>query len=140
MDLVAGTITVRQNAVKGRIGTQRSGKGREIALSNETISALRSHRHPRGQFRVLRDARAMLKCPELQHLLWRHSFASHLVMRGVPLKAVQELLGYSAIQMTMRYAHLGPEVTRDAVNLLDKPVNGNVAMARGSVVAASAEC
>jgi Phage integrase family len=64
-------------------------------------------------------------------------------MRGVPLKAVQELLGHSTIQMTMRYAHLGPEVTRDAVNLLDKPVNGNVAhhvaMARGSVVAASAE-
>ena len=60
-------------------------------------------------------------------------------MRGVPLKAVQELLGHSTIQMTMRYAHLGPEVTRDAVNLLDKPLNGNVAMARGSVAAASGE-
>ena len=43
-------------------------------------------------------------------------------MRGVPLKAVQELLGHSTIQMTMRYAHLGPEVTRDAVNLLDRPM------------------
>jgi hypothetical protein len=30
-------------------------------------------------------------------------------------------------------------VTRDAVNLLDKAANGNVATARGSVVAASAE-
>jgi hypothetical protein len=40
-------------------------------------------------------------------------------MRGVRLKAVQELLGHSTIQMTMRYAHLGPQVTRDAVNLLD---------------------
>ena len=64
------------------------------------------------------------------------------VMRGVPLKAVQELLGHSTIQMTMRYAHLAPEVTRDAVNLLDRPVdsaNGNYATVRGSVVAASAE-
>ena len=55
----------------------------------------------------------------------------------VPLKAVQELLGHSTIQMTKRYAHLGPEVTRDAVNLLDRPANGNVASGRGSVVAAS---
>lgn len=39
----------------------------------------------------------------------------------------------------MRYAHLGPEVTRDAASLLDKPANGNVVMARGSVVAASGE-
>jgi integrase len=63
-------------------------------------------------------------------------------MRGVPLKAVQELLGHSTIQMTMRYAHLAPEVTRDAVNLLDRPVtrtSGNYANARGSVVAASAK-
>jgi len=55
---------------------------------------------------------------------------------------VQQLLGHSTIQMTMRYSHLAPEVTRDAVNLLDQPIasaNGNYATARGSVVAASAK-
>jgi site-specific recombinase XerD len=40
-------------------------------------------------------------------------------MRGAPLKAIQELLGHATITMTMRYAHLAPEVTRDAVRLLD---------------------
>ncbi len=40
-------------------------------------------------------------------------------MTGVPLKAVQELLGHSTIDMTMRYAHLSADVTREAVARLD---------------------
>ncbi len=36
------------------------------------------------------------------------TFASHLVIRGVPPKAVQELMGHATIEMTMRYAHLSP--------------------------------
>ncbi len=40
-------------------------------------------------------------------------------MRGVPLKAVQELMGHATIEMTMRYAHLSPDVRRNAVQLLD---------------------
>ena len=44
-------------------------------------------------------------------------------MRGVALKAVQELLGHATIDMTMRYAHLSPDVKRDAVQLLDRPLD-----------------
>ena len=42
-------------------------------------------------------------------------------MRGVALKAVQELLGHASMEMTMRYAHLAPEVRSHAVDVLDEP-------------------
>lgn len=138
VDLVAGRITVKQNYVRGEIGTPKSGKPREIPLSDDLRAALKSHRHLRGEYVFCRMDGKLLTKGECKHPLWtackraglrligwhvlRHTFASHLVMRGAPLKAVQELLGHSTIQMTMRYAHLGPEIVRDAVKLLDQPV------------------
>jgi integrase len=135
VDLVAGRITVRHNVVWGHHGTPKSGKPREIPLSNDALAALKSHRHLRGALVFCDDGGHLLTEGEVRHPLWRackraglrqitwhvcrHSFASHLVMRGVPIRAVQELMGHSTILMTMRYAHLAPEVTRDAVQLLD---------------------
>jgi site-specific recombinase XerD len=59
---------------------------------------------------------------EITALGWhdlRHTFASHLVMRGVPLEAVQELLGHATIDVTMRHAHLAASVLRDAIDVLE---------------------
>ncbi|HLO76647.1 MAG TPA: site-specific integrase [Magnetospirillum sp.] len=49
----------------------------------------------------------------------RHTFASRLVMRGVPLLTVSKLLGHSNITMTMRYAHLAPDAYDAAIDLLE---------------------
>jgi integrase len=48
----------------------------------------------------------------------RHTFASHFVMRGGDLKALQEILGHSDIKTTMRYAHLSKAHKAAAINLL----------------------
>jgi len=64
--------------------------------------------------KILRDA-------NLEDFRWhdmRHDFASQLVMEGVDLNTTRELLGHSDMKMTLRYAHLAPEVKQAAVNKL----------------------
>ncbi len=151
VDLVAGRIVVRQNVVRGVIGTPQSGKPREIPLGEEVRNALKTHRHLRGPLVFCNMDGKMLTDSELRNPLnhvvkraglarsigWhclRHTFASHLAMRGATLKVIQDLLGHSTITMTMRYAHLAPEIARDAVRLLD-----NLPADSCSVVAADAE-
>jgi site-specific recombinase XerD len=52
------------------------------------------------------------------HIL-RHTFCSHLAMRGAPAKAIQELAGHSDLSMTMRYMHLSPAARDSAIGLLN---------------------
>ena len=46
-------------------------------------------------------------------------FSFSQISTGAAMKVVQELLGHATIEMTMRYAHLSPDVPRHAVKLLD---------------------
>ena len=49
----------------------------------------------------------------------RHSFASMLMMGGVPLATVSNLLGHASPTMTLRYAHLSPKHLTSAVRVLE---------------------
>ncbi|MDY7229827.1 tyrosine-type recombinase/integrase [Hyalangium rubrum] len=140
LDLVAGRLLVKRNVWRGHFGTPKGGRSREVPLNAVALEALKAHRHLRGAF-VFCDVQgtylkndacrnALLRASKragLRPIGWhtlRHTFASHLVMRGVPLKAVQELLGHASIEMTMRYAHLSPDVKKDAVRALEGHTGG----------------
>ena len=51
--------------------------------------------------------------------IFRHTFGSHMAMRGVPMRTLQELMGHASVTTTARYAHLSPDVGHDAVGVLD---------------------
>ncbi|MFZ1576343.1 MAG: tyrosine-type recombinase/integrase [Chromatiaceae bacterium] len=48
----------------------------------------------------------------------RHTYVSHLVQAGVPLRTVQILAGHASYRTTERYAHLAPGHPQEAVRAL----------------------
>jgi site-specific recombinase XerD len=57
------------------------------------------------------------------HIL-RHTFCSHLAMRGAPARAIQELAGHEDLATTLRYMHLSPAARESAIALLNRRVQG----------------
>lgn len=49
----------------------------------------------------------------------RHTFASHLVMKGVDIRIIQQLLGHKTLAMTMRYSHVSNDAMKAAVDKLN---------------------
>ena len=138
IDLVAGQRVVRRTLWHRQEGPPKGGHNRRVPLSDEAVAVLKAHRHLKGAYvfcevdgnrlthsRVKDVVPSTCRKAQLAKRLTthglRHTFASHLVMRGVSLMAVKELLGHESIEMTLRYSHLSPDVKRDAVKLLDGP-------------------
>jgi integrase len=72
---------------------------------------------------VLRRFHAILKqagIPRRRFHDLRHGCASILLLQGVPLKTVSDILGHSQIRITADiYAHIVPEMRREALGVMD---------------------
>lgn len=87
----------------------RSGKVRRHHLSDSAIQ----------QTMARAVARAGLAKHATVHTL-RHSFATHLLMKGVNIREVQELLGHKNVETTMIYTHVMRDMANAPVSPLDE--------------------
>ena len=136
----AGTITVRES---------KAGKPRHVALTDEgraLFAELTAGRLARDSVFVRDDGKvgdrrisrrpldaastsAPRSNPPRPSTFLRHTYASSLAMRGVPMGVIAAQLGHSDTRMTERhYAHLSPNYVADtvraalpALGIVDKP-------------------
>jgi len=73
----------------------------------------------RWQWDRLRELMGMTEDPQFVVHMLRHTCASRLVQRGVPLAVVKNWMGHKTINTTMRYAHLAPENLNQALRVLE---------------------
>jgi len=135
VDLKCGRLTVERALVREVLGPPKNGRTRTIPLRGETHAIMTAHRHLRGKFVFCKESGLPTSRNTARNVIWRtckraglrqfgwhtlrHTFASHLAMKGVPMRVIQELMGHATIEMTMRYAHLAPNVMEDAIELLE---------------------
>jgi integrase len=153
VDLEAGTLQVRRTLSEPKGGyileAPKSGKGRNIWLTNKATTALREHRkrqlEERMEYGALwsdhdlvfpsgvgtpllggnlnRTFKATLRragLPEIRFHDLRHSCATLLLRQGVNPKYVQELLGHADISLTLNvYSHVLPDMGDAAASAMD---------------------
>ena len=135
IDLAHGRLTVARSEYRGNVTSTKGYRSRTIPLSGDLKRALEQHRI--GGPRVLYTARKRtavassirdwlgaaqkeagfpVKGP---HIL-RHTFCSHLAMKGAPARAIQKLAGHQSVVTTERYMHLSPVVLDESIRLLNR--------------------
>lgn len=136
IDWQSGNLVVRHSRCDHRkvLDTPKSNRERAIPLDSKVRDVLFARREDVGYVFLDTDgqpfnARRMSRyltdvCSKagVRRITWhvlRHTFASQLATKGVPLHAVQALLGHTTIITTMRYAHVAPSTLRSAIDLLN---------------------
>jgi len=136
IDWTRGQICVRHSAHREELLPPKNRRVRFIPMTNDLRQALQGYpRHVRsarvlwkddgspltrqGAWSRVRYAAHRAGVPTGAHVL-RHTFGSHLTMRGAVQRATQTLMGHQSLTMTERYSHLSPSALNGAIGLLDR--------------------
>lgn len=137
VDLERRAVDVHRSLYHGRLTTPKNHRRRTVPLTADAVTALERWRPfspgelvfpgadgdlDRSQSRANEALHRALDAVDIRRVRvhdLRHSFASHLVLRGVPLRVIQRLLGHHSILQTERYAHVADESLTAAVALLE---------------------
>lgn len=127
-------IDLKNKIITVEGATSKSGQTRHIPINKELLEILTNWKQQSGSKgfvfpgkdgnrldNVKKSWDGLLTLAKIDGFRWhdlRHTFASKLVMAGVPLNTVRELLGHSDLTMTLRYAHLAPDSKAAAVELI----------------------
>jgi integrase len=135
IDFPRRRVTVRRTEYHGTLDLPKGGCARIVDLTTRLVAALQAVRHLKGDIVFSGPAGELLtekpmslrlhaacRRAGLRKIGWhalRHTFCSHLAMRGAPARAIMELAGHADLGTTLRYMHLSPASTRQAIDLLE---------------------
>ncbi len=129
-------VRVVESEWRGHLTAPKNGRTREVPMTDRLHTALKAHRHLRGPRVLVSDDGKPITSRMIQRWMerverragvdvggrvhiFRHSFCSHLAIKGAPARAVQELAGHADLTTTMRYMHLSPAARVSAIQLLN---------------------
>jgi integron integrase len=124
------------NAVR-ELGWQFLFASRQLSRDPRTGNIGRFHVHDSALQRAVTTAvRKVGLTKRASCHTFRHSFATHLLERGIDIRTVQELLGHKSLETTMIYTHVmarGAAATPSPLDYLDEvtPAEIDAALAAG---------
>lgn len=135
-----GLLTVARAVWHDQVGTPKGGVTGRIPMTSRLALALRTHRHLKGELVLCSHDGTRLSVQTVRSLFGsvcrlagvedrgvhtlRHTFCSHLAMRGALPIEIQALARHKHIETTMGYMHLSPDRPVSAIRRLERPELG----------------
>ena len=116
MDLVNGNVKVQDRYVPIPTKSFASELSSAMGYQHTGKLFLVSDRHIRRIVKQYAVKAGIRKPEEVHPHTLRHSYATFLQNQGLPLNAIQELLGHSKIDTTTIYVHLGVERKKELID------------------------